>query len=146
MSEERPKSVLFVCNQNAIRSPMAAACLQHLAKGRMFVSSAGLITGLADSFTKTVLDEKNIRLGDHQPKSLNRIDASEFSLIIALTNKSHERLISDGLDDQTTVEFWDVTDPTQIEGRRDQVLDSYRIVRDDLNRRVHERFAYLLPG
>lgn len=139
-----PKSVLFVCNQNAIRSPIAAAYLKKIAKGRVFVGSAGLISGLADGFTKAILDEKDIPLGDHEPQSLNALNPVDFDLVVALTNKSKDRLQDDGVDAKTQLEFWDIVDPTQIKGHRDQILQSYRIVRDALEERVSKRFGYLI--
>ena len=90
-----------------------------------------------------MLSENKIQLGAHEPKSLNAIDAGDFALIVALTNNSHDRLLHDGLDKVTEIEFWDVTDPSQIEGRRDQILGAYRIVRDDIEKRVLDRFGYL---
>jgi hypothetical protein len=39
------------------------------------------------------------------------------------------------------VEYWPVMDPTIVEGSRDQKLDAYRTVRDELMRRLRGRFA-----
>jgi hypothetical protein len=39
-----------------------------------------------------------------------------------------------------TIEYWPTRDPTAVEGSRDQCLDAYRAVRDELERRIQARF------
>ena len=39
------------------------------------------------------------------------------------------------------VEYWPTADPTAIEGNREQRLDAYRAVRDQLMARIRARFA-----
>ena len=39
------------------------------------------------------------------------------------------------------VEYWPMADPTAIEGNREQRLDAYRAVRDQLIARIKMRFA-----
>ncbi len=53
---EAPRSVLFACALNAVRSPMAAAILQHLIGGRIHVASAGVRAGLLDPYAVAVMD------------------------------------------------------------------------------------------
>ena len=48
---ELPGAVLFACTMNAIRSPMAAAILRHLAARRCYVMSAGVRAGRFDPMT-----------------------------------------------------------------------------------------------
>ena len=45
-----PGAVLFACSRNAVRSPMAAAILRHLAGRRIYVESAGVRAGDTDPF------------------------------------------------------------------------------------------------
>ena len=45
-----PGAVLFACSRNAVRSPMAAAILKHLARNRIYVESAGVRPGAPDPF------------------------------------------------------------------------------------------------
>jgi protein-tyrosine-phosphatase len=39
------------------------------------------------------------------------------------------------------VEYWPTQDPTAFEGSREQLLDAYRAVRDELQARIEARFA-----
>ena len=43
------------------------------------------------------------------------------------------------------VEYWPTPDPTAIEGTREQRLDAYREVRDQLTERIKARFGWQ-PG
>jgi hypothetical protein len=39
------------------------------------------------------------------------------------------------------VEYWPTADPTAIEGSREQRMNAYREVRDQLLKRIRERFS-----
>ena len=47
-----PSNVLFACTLNAVRSPMAAALMRHLAGERIYVESAGVRAGALDLLHK----------------------------------------------------------------------------------------------
>ena len=65
-----PGAVLFACNRNAVRSPMAAAIL-HLAGSRVFVASAGVRAGEpTDPFAIAAMEELGIDMSKHKPVSL----------------------------------------------------------------------------
>ncbi len=42
MVARSPQAVLFVCGQNSVRSPTAAALLRHLVPRGLYVQSAGV--------------------------------------------------------------------------------------------------------
>ena len=46
----RPQAVLFACNLNAVRSPMAAGLARQLLGKSVYVASAGVQKGEADPF------------------------------------------------------------------------------------------------
>ena len=142
MSVANPKSVLFVCNQNAVRSPMAEALTARLARRRMFVESVGLIAGANDPFTTAALAEDGIDLAEHAPKTLADIDVTAFDLVVALTPESHAKLARTLGADNPRLEYWETPDPGDAEGHRDQVIESYRLVRDHLECRIADRFHF----
>jgi hypothetical protein len=41
------------------------------------------------------------------------------------------------------VEYWPTMDPSAVEGSRDSRMDTYRDVRDALDRQIAKRFAML---
>ena len=81
--------MLFACALNAVRSPMAAAILQHLTGGRLHVASAGVRAGLLDPYAVAVMDEIGIDISDHEPAPLADIESEIFDLIITLSPEAH---------------------------------------------------------
>ncbi len=134
-----PKSVLFLCNQNAVRSPMAKALAERHCKRRIFISSAGLIAGALDPFSVAAMAENDIDISDHSAQTLQDLDISQFDLVIALTQESRDHVAK--LYPNTKMEFWVTPDPSDSEGNRTQVMDSYRLVRDHLEVRIADRLA-----
>lgn len=51
-NKDNPTKVLFVCSGNTCRSPMAAAVLNHLGKGKYTASSAGISAFNGDSISE----------------------------------------------------------------------------------------------
>lgn len=137
---ELPGSVLFVCSMNAIRSPIAEAILKSLHGRRIFVDSAGVRQGEPDPLAVEVLDEIGVDLARHRPKSLDQLDDAFFDLVVTLSPEAHHRALELTRDRACEVEFWRVPDPSLVEGSREQRLDAYRALRDQLLRRIHERF------
>ena len=65
-----PGAVLFACSRNAVRSPMAAALLKHLAGNRIYVDSAGVRAGEPDPFAIAAMEEVGIDISCHKPVAL----------------------------------------------------------------------------
>ena len=79
------KSVLFACNMNSVRSPMAAALLRLQNAEGFSVDSAGVYEGGLDPFVEIVMGELDVAMHDHEPKMLNDVDLTGFNVVIALT-------------------------------------------------------------
>lgn len=141
-SSARPRSVLFVCNQNSVRSPMAFGLAQKLSKRRVFIDSAGLDNKDLDPFVAQVMLEWGVDLKGHHSKTLDDINAKDFELVIALTNDSYNHLLDLLMDSDTAVEFWPTPDPCAAEGNRSQVMDAFRSVRDTLEQRIKKRLDF----
>jgi len=122
----RPSSVLFVCGQNVVRSPMAAAIARHLFPNSIYVRSAGVRPGDPDPFAQAVMQEIGLDLGQHRPKLLEDLEDTNFDLAVT---------------DAVEAQYWLIIDPSAAMGSRAQILDSYRAVRDELHRRIRARFG-----
>lgn len=136
MSEVR--SVLFACNHNAVRSPMAAALLVQLTDGRVQADSCGVLaTEAVDPFAAAVMAEAGLDLSAHAPRRLESV-AGRHDLVVALTPEAEARA---GQLSPDRTEAWPIDDPTATDGSREQRLDAYRAVRDELRRRIQARFC-----
>ena len=136
-----PSSVLFVCNHNIIRSPMAEALTRQLFGEHIYVASAGVRTGQPDPFVGAVMAEKGLDLVGREPQAMEELDDSFFDLIITLSPTAHHIALAMEIIDADAVEYWPAADPTVVTGAREQRLDAYRDVRDRLEARIRERFG-----
>lgn len=139
--EELPSAALFACTMNAVRSPMAAAIMRHLYGHVVYVRSAGARKGELDPLAVEVMEEVGIEIGKHQPRTFEDLEDTSFDLIITLSPEAHHKAMELTRTMAVDVEYWPTMDPTAIEGTREQRLDAYRAVRDELTRRIETRFA-----
>lgn len=141
MAGDLPSAVLFACTQNVIRSVMAAAIMKHFYGQRVYVASCGVRPGVADPFVATVMDEMGIDLGKHRPQGFEDLEDSSFDLVISLSPEAHHRALELTRTMAIDAEYWPTMDPSITAGSREQILDSYREVRDQLVRRIKQRFG-----
>ena len=129
-------SVLFVCVHNAGRSQMAAALLDHHARGRVQVLSAG--SAPADRVNPAVVEamaELGLDVSKEYPKKLTT-DAVQASDVVVTMGCGDACPVFPGkryLD-------WQLEDPA---GRG---VDAVRPIRDEIDRRVRQLVAELVPG
>jgi len=138
---KQPRAVLFACTQNVIRSPMAAAILHHYYGSKIYVASCGIAAGDPDPFVAMVMDEIGLDLKTHRPHSFEDLEDSAFDLLITLSPEAESKAKDMARTNGIEVESWNIADPSLTHGSREQILDAYRAVRDDLVKRVQARFA-----
>jgi protein-tyrosine-phosphatase len=145
----RPQAVLFACGMNAVRSPMAAAMLKQMLGKSLYVGSAGVRKGELDPFAVAAMEEIGIDIHAHRPMTFEELDDLEglnFDLIVTLSPEAHHKALELTRTLAAEVEYWPTADPTAIEGSRQQRLDAYREVRDQLLQRIRARFLSRLGG
>src|SRR5436305_3697111 len=139
----RPQAVLFACGMNSVRSPMAAGLFKHFF-GRTYVGSAGVRKGDLDPFAVAAMDELGLDIGKHKPMTFQELEDWEglnFDLIVTLSPEAHHKALELTRTLAADVEYWPTPDPTPAEGSREQRLDAYRSVRDQLSLRIRDRFS-----
>jgi protein-tyrosine-phosphatase len=139
--EELPGAVLFACTFNAVRSPMASAIMRHLYGRFVYVHSAGARAGELDPMAVEVMEEIGIEIGKHKPRQFEDLEDTSFDLVIALSPQAQHKAVELTRTMAVEVEYWPTQDPTAVEGSREQRLDAYRAVRDELMRRIRARFS-----
>ena len=140
----RPHAVLFACGMNAVRSPMAAGLLQQMFGKSLYVGSAGVQKGELDPFVVAVMDEIGVDISRHKPmtfEELEELEGLSFDLIVTLSPPAHHKALELTRTIAADVEYWPTVDPTGIEGSREQRLDAYREVRDQLMAHIRARFG-----
>lgn len=142
--EGPPRSVLFACTYNAIRSPMAAELMRLQFGPLVRVDSAGVRPAEEVSpLAAYVIDEAGGDIARQRPKSFETLierEEAPFELIISLSPEAHHRALGVVPDLAAAAEYWPTFDPSFAEGSREQLLLEYRGVRDTLARRISQRF------
>ncbi len=144
----RPQAVLFACGLNSVRSPMAAGLFRQTMGKGVYVASAGVRKDELDPFAVAVLDEHGIDIARHKPitfEELEDLEGLNFDLIVTLSPEAHHKALDLTRTIAADVEYWPTPDPTAVEGSREQRLEAYRDVRDQLLGRIKDRFGWR-PG
>lgn len=147
MTEELPQSVLFCCDHNAVRSPMAEGIMKKYFGTGTYVQSVGVHNDLEiDGFSIAVCQELGVELSRHRSRSFDEMeewgdDLSSFDLVIALSPASQRRALELTRFFHLDVEYWPILDPTGLGETRDAKLDNYRQARDQIAGRLKARFG-----
>lgn len=145
----RPHAVLFACGMNAVRSPIAASLLKQMLGTTVYVGSAGVQKGELDPFAVAVMEEVGIDISRHKPitfEELEDLEGLNFDLIVTLSPPAHHKALELTHKVASDVEYWPTMDPAASEGSREQRLNDYREVRDQLMARIRERFGQQSGG
>lgn len=144
--EELPGAMLFACTLNAVRSPMAAALMRHLYGKFVYIDSVGVRAGELDPMAVEVMEEIGVEISRYKPKRFEELEDTSFDLVVTLSPEAQHKAMELTRTSAVEVEYWPTLDATAIEGTREQRLDAYRAVRDQLLRRIEKRFAVERAG
>lgn len=142
-----PGSVLFCCDHNAVRSPMAEGMMKRFYGRRVYVQSAGVKSDMeVDGFSVAVAEEIGVAIERHRSRSFtemeqwgDRIDA--YDLIVALSPAAQRAAQEYTRYHAIEVEYWPIFDPVGLGETRADKLAAYRRMRDQIRGRMIERFG-----
>lgn len=145
--EALPQSILFCCDHNSVRSPMAEGIAKKLYGTDTYLQSVGVKNDMdIDGFAVAVCQELDVELSRHRSRSFDQMedwgdDLSSFDLIVALSPASQRRALELTRTNHLEVEYWPILDPTGLgEGREDRLV-SYRQARDQIYDRLVARWG-----
>lgn len=147
MAFDLPQSVLFCCDHNAVRSPMAEGIMKQLFGTDAYVQSAGLKNDLEiDGFAISVCQEIGVELSRHRSRSFEELEElgeqlSSFDLVVALSPASHAKAQELTKWFHMDLQFWPIPDPTGKGENRDAKLAAYRESRDEIVTRLKEAWG-----
>ncbi len=147
MGKSNPSSVLFCCDHNSIRSPMAEGLLKQHAGTRIFVQSAGVKGDMdIDGFTIAVCREIGVELSRHRVRSFDDLlewgdDLDSYDLIVALSPAAQRRALEYTRYYALEVEYWPMMDPSGFGDDREAKMARYRDLRDQLQAKIKARFV-----
>ncbi|MEH6654545.1 MAG: low molecular weight phosphatase family protein [Loktanella salsilacus] len=142
-----PQSVLFCCDHNAVRSPMAEGIMKKLYGTRAYIQSVGVNNDMEiDGYAVSVCAEIGVALERHRSRSFDEMeqwgdDLSSFDLVLALSPASQRRALDLTQFYHLDVEYWPILDPTGMVDQREERLALYRQTRDQIIARLTDRFG-----
>jgi len=147
MGDDFPSSVLFCCDHNSVRSPMAEGFMKKFYGQRAYVQSAGVRNDReVDGFSVAVSAEQGVELSRHRSRSFEEMiewgdDLGGFDLIVALSPASQRQALELTRYAHIDVEYWPIMDPSGLGESRDTRLTAYRQARDQIKERLLARFG-----
>ncbi len=144
------QSVLFCCDYNSVRSPMAEGIFKKIIGRKVFVQSAGVYNSLEiNGFSIRVCKEIDVELNLHQVKSLDELEnkggfVGSFDLAVALTPLALKKINKFAKFSSLEIEFWEIEEPKTNDESIEDTIISYRKTRDLIYGKVKKRFANYL--
>ena len=138
---DKKKSILFYCKHNSCRSQIAEAYLKYLGRDEYAVFSAGLYPEPIHPFVHEVMKEEGISLQGQTSKGIDLYlgkNLFDYIIIVCMESeaecpKLHPFAIH--------VEQWPLTDPAEVTGEKDNILDAFRHTRNEIKERIQSWLA-----
>ena len=121
--------------------------MKQLYGQRAYVQSAGVKNDMEiDGFAIAVCKEIDVELSAHRSRSFDEMhawgdDLGSFDLVVALSPASQRKALELTRVSHLDVEYWAIMDPAGLAEGRDAKLALYRSVRDQIQKRMIERFG-----
>lgn len=138
------KKVLFLCTGNSARSQMAEGLANHDFAGKLKAYSAGTDPQGLNPNSVQVMEEIGIDIGGNRSEHISAYEGQQFDYVITLCDDANENC---------PVFFGGVTrlhmgfpDPAGSSGSPEEVLNRFRLVRDEIRNRLGAFFAGELAG
>ncbi|HEY8964714.1 MAG TPA: hypothetical protein VIN59_09660 [Alphaproteobacteria bacterium] len=121
--------ILFLCERNAVRSPMA----QSLVPGS---TSAGLSAdSYVDPFAASILPA----IMNHEPRTVDADDLAAADIVIALSRPAFEAAKEWKNDHSFALEYWELPGIPSHDGPREIILEGYQAILKALREHLANR-------
>ncbi len=133
------KRVLFLCTGNSCRSQMADGLINHDFVGQILAFSAGTAPHGLNPKAMQVMAELGIDISANSSDHLSHYDGQHFDYVISLCGDADEKcpLFIGGVE-RRHIGF---DDPPRVTGTDEEILTTYRRVRDEIRQQLGEFFS-----
>ena len=130
--------VLFLCTHNSVRSQMAEGLLRSLYAEQYEVYSAGVTPFKVHSLAVETMGEIGIDISQHTSKSIEKFRDMTFDIVVTVCDNAREtcpffpgkKVLHQGFDD-----------PGLVQGSKEQQLQAFRTVRDQITSWIKHTFG-----
>ena len=124
------KRVLILCTGNSCRSQMAEGWIRHDLGDRVDVFSAGTRPSVVHPVAIAVMAEAGVDISSHRSKSVQEYGGQPFDLVVTVCDDAKEACpMFPGAAKQIHESF---PDPVGFTGTKEEVLEKFRDVRDQI--------------
>lgn len=128
--KEETRHVLFLCTHNACRSQMAEGLLRHYGGNGYVAYSAGINPSRVHPLAIEVMAEKGIDISGQRSKHVDEFSEQDFDTVVTICEEARDRCpVFPGKGERI---HWDLEDPAEARGLREERLEVFRKVRDEL--------------
>ena len=148
--------VVFICNSNAIRSPIAAGLAQEIlpADVKIFSAAAGDAREEPDGFVLRVMSERGHDLSAWKPLALEDLlpalekfaNQGTAMTIIALSKAAEPTVAHLAKSLKATAQKWRIADPSLVEFGQQARLDATRDIATSIGEKIKNLLAPALEG
>jgi arsenate reductase len=141
MSETRD-AILFLCVANSARSQMAEGMARAIAPDRTEIFSAGSVPARVSPYAVEVMREIGIDIASHRSKSIDEIPKERVATVVTLCAEE----VCPFFPGDVKRLHWPQEDPAATVGSREEILRSFRRVRDQIRKRLEDYFEEASPS
>jgi len=129
-------TILFLCTGNSCRSQMAEGFARRLASEEQTIYSAGTEPKEIHPLAIEVMREIGIDISGQRSKGLAEVPVEKLDVVVTLCGEAAESCpVLPGAIERA---HWPLRDPAKAQGSREEVLNVFRAVRDEICARVEE--------
>lgn len=130
------QNLMILCTGNSCRSQIAEGYFKSFLKDHLNIYSAGVETHGLNPKAVQVMQEDGIDISGHTSNNIDEFDDIPFDYVITVCDNARERC---PVFPTTAKKFHrDFQDPAKATGSEEEIMDSFRKVRDEIKDYVRE--------
>jgi len=130
--------ILFLCTENSCRSQIAEGVLRHFYGTQFEVYSAGARPSSVHPLAIQVMAEIGIDISKQKSKSVETFYGQDFDYVITLCGDYAKEACPVFTGKVRKTLHWNFIDPAEADGSEEQVLMTFRKVRDEIKAKIEE--------
>ena len=131
---KKPFSILFLCTGNSCRSQIAEGWAKWFGSSGFEIESAGIETHGKNPRAIAVMKEAGIDISRQQSSKVSDNMLTQADLVVTVCGHADEHCPV--LPPGTRKEHWPLEDPAKAQGTEEEIMNQFRVSRDDIKVRV----------
>ena len=133
------KSIYFICTGNSCRSQIAEGYAKKLLP-TWDVKSAGITAKGLNPQAVTIMAEDGIDISHQTSKVIDDDFMKSATVVVTLCGDARDKCI---IPQSARWLHWPLVDPAQATGSKDEIMSTFRDVRNEIKERVEELAEYV---